>query len=142
MEYEIKLSGTPFDDGAIDLDRLEIIAQHLHDIAKGSLQIRMFGSSQIKGRETQQVTQSLKIRLRGLSRGSTVLHLECQPFRETLRNVQGNLFHQEIVHETVAQQLERQIAARKTVGNQLSQFIGILADAEGDYENDLKMLSE
>jgi len=37
MEYEIKLSGTPFDDGAIDLDRLEFIAQYLRDIAKGAL---------------------------------------------------------------------------------------------------------
>lgn len=312
MEYEIKLSGTPFDDGAIDLDRLEIIAQHLRDIAKGALQMRMFGSSYKKGRETEQIARALKIRLRGLSQGSTVLHLECQPFRETLRNVQGSLFQQAIlerlpdqtpvslvmesffdalnpegsgaelldkhllkdlqsfkkalindaqtihfsnrgsmpdlqlrmadfnqlkaieehtpnpqpvvisgiveelkfskakvtfipdkgrpitgflgetvstseiakywgqkvtirgtahfrpsgqmafveigkvsfaeqadaffsrpvVRETVAQQLERQLASRKLSGNKLSQFIGILADAEGDYENDLKMLSE
>jgi hypothetical protein len=97
MEYEIKLSGTPFDDGAIDLDRLEIIAQYLHNIAKGSLQMRMFGSSYKRGRETEQIAHALRIRLRGLSKGSTVLHLECQPFRETLRSVQGNLFHQEIL---------------------------------------------
>jgi hypothetical protein len=97
MEYEIKLSGTPFDDGAIDLDRLEMIAQYLHDIAKGSLQMRMFGSSYKKGRETEQVMKALKIRLRGLSAGSTILHLECLPFRETLNHVQGNLFHEEIL---------------------------------------------
>lgn len=97
MEYEIKLSGTPYDDGAIDLDRLEIIAQYLHGIAKGALQMRMFGTSYRRGRETEEIAQSLKIRLRGLSQGSTVLHLECQPFRETLRAVQGNLFHQEIL---------------------------------------------
>lgn len=311
MEYEIKLSGTPFDDGAVDLDQLEIIAQHLHNIARGALQMRMFGSSYKRGRETEQITRALKIRLRGLSSGSTILHLECQPFRETLRNVQGSLFQQAIleklpnetpvslvmesfqdalnpevsaelldkhllkdlqsfkkaltneaqtiqfsnrgslpdlqlrmsdfnrlksieeqtpnpqpvvisgiveelkfskakvtfvpdqgrpitgflgetistsemagfwgqkvtirgtahfrpsgqmafveivkvtlasqgdayfsrpiIRETVAQQLERQLAARKSSSNKLSQFIGILADAEGDYETDLKMLSE
>lgn len=311
MEYEIKISGTPFDDGAIDLDRLEIIAQYMRDIAKGALQMRMFGSSYKRGRETEEIAKALKIRLLGLSRGSTILHLECQPFRETLRQVQGNLFHEEILRrlpdqtpvslvmesfqnalsseeggemldkhllkdlqnfkkvlvndaqtvqfsnrgtlpdlqlrmvdftrlktieeqtpnpqpvvisgiveelkfskakvtfipdkgraitgflgesvpagemakywgqkvtirgtahfrpsgqmgfveigkvslaeegdayfsrplrrETVAQQLERQMAAKKTVGNKLSQFIGILADAAGDYENDLKMLNE
>ncbi len=311
MEYEINLSGTPFDDGAIDLDRLEIIAQYLRDIAKGALQMRMFGSSYKRGRETEEIVRALKIRLTGLSRGSTILHLECQPFRETLQHVQGNLFHQEILRrlpdetpvslvmesfqdalnpksgremldihllkdlqnfkkvlvndaqtvkfsnrgtlpdlqlrmvdftrfktieeqtpnpqpvvisgiveelkfskakvtfipdrgrpitgflgegvpagemakywgqkvtirgtahfrssgqmgfveigkvslaeegdayfsrpvqrETVAQQLERQMASKKKAGNQLSQFIGILADAAGDYENDLKMLSE
>jgi len=311
MEYEIKLSGTPFDDGAIDLDRLEVISQYLRDISKGALQMRMFGASYKRGRETEQIARALKIRLRGLSQGSTVLHLECQPFRTTLRNVQGSLFQQAIVErlpdetpvslvmesfqdalnpdssgemldkhllkvlqnfkkvlvndlqtiqfsnrgslpdlqlqiadfkhlktieektpdpqsvvisgiveelkfskakvtflpdqgrpitgflgesvstsemagfwgkkvtirgtahfrpsgqmafveiskvslaesgdayfsrpivrETVAQQLERQTAARKLSGNKLSQFIGILADAEGDYENDLKMLTE
>jgi hypothetical protein len=311
MQYEIKLSGTPFDDGAIDLDRLEIIAQYMRDIAKGALQMRMFGSSYKRGRETEDIAKALKIRLTGLSQGSTILHLECQPFRATLRNVQGNLFHQAILQklpdqtpvslvmesfqdalapenngemldkhllkdlqnfkkvlvneaqmlefsnrgslpdlqlrmadftrlksieeqtpspqpvlisgiveelkfskakvtfipdkgrpitgflgeavpasemakywgqkvtirgtahfrpsgqmgfveigkvslaeqgdayfsrpikrETVAQQLERQMSAKKTVGNKLSQFIGILADAAGDYENDLKMLSE
>jgi len=311
MEYEIKLSGTPFDDGAIDLDRLEIIAQYLRDIAKGALQMRMFGSSYKRGRETEDIAKALRIRLRGLSQGSTILHLECEPFRSTLRNVQGSLFQQAILErlpdqtpislvmesfqealapesngemldkqllkdlqsfrkvlvneaqtlefsnrgslpdlqlrmadfarlktieeqtpnpqpvviagiveelkfskakvtfipdkgrpitgflgetvpagemakywgqkvtirgtahfrpsgqmsfveigkvsladkgdayfsrpvlrETVAQQLERQMAAKKTTGNKLSQFIGILSDAEGDFENDLKMLSE
>ena len=311
MEYEIKISGTTFDDGSVDLDQLEIIAQHLHGISRGALQMRMFGSSYKRGRETDQIARALKIRLRGLSKGSTILHLECQPFRETLRNVQGSLFQQAIlerlpeetpvslvmesfqdalnpesegdmldkhllkdlqsfkkalvneaqsiqfsnrgslpdlqlrisdfnrlktieeqtpnpqpvvisgiveelkfskakvtfipdqgrpitvflgetvpasemagfwgkkvtirgtahfrpsgqmafveigkvslaalgdayfsrsvIRETVAQQLERQLAARKTSSNKLSQFIGILADAEGDYETDLKMLSE
>lgn len=97
MEYEIKLSGTPFDDGAIDLDRLEIIAQHLHNVAKGALQMRIFGSSYKRGRETGQIAKALRIRLRSLSQGSTVLHLECQPFGETLSHVQGDLFQQEVL---------------------------------------------
>lgn len=97
MEYEIKLSGTPFDDGAIDLDRLELLAEYLRNIAKGSLQMRMFGTSIKKGRDTAQINNALNIRLRGLSEGSTILHLECKPFKETLSSVQGNLFHQEIL---------------------------------------------
>jgi hypothetical protein len=97
MEYEIKFSGTNFDDGAIDLDRLELLAQSLSDIAKGSLQMRMFGTSLKKGRDTEQIANALQIRLRAVSEGSTILHLECRPFRETLRSVQGNLFHQEIL---------------------------------------------
>jgi hypothetical protein len=97
MEYEIKISGTTFDDGSVDLDQLEIIAQHLHGISRGALQMRMFGSSYKRGRETDQIARALKIRLRGLSKGSTILHLECQPFRETLRNVQGSLFQQAIL---------------------------------------------
>jgi hypothetical protein len=97
MEYEIKLSGTPFDDGSIDLDRIELLAQYLRDIAKGALQMRMFGTSLKKGRDTEHISNALQIRLRGISEGSTILHLECKPFRETLRSVQGNLFHQEIL---------------------------------------------
>jgi hypothetical protein len=98
MQYEIKLSGTSMDDGGIDLGRLELLAQYLQDIARGALQMRMFGTSVKRGRDTASITDALNIRLTGLSKGSTVLHLECQPFRETLKTaVQGNLFHQEIL---------------------------------------------
>ena len=97
MQYDVKFSGTPFDDGGIDLDRLEMLIQCLHSISKGALQMRMFGTSMKKGRDTEQIVNALKIRLCGLSAGSTVLHLECQPFRETLSGVQGSLFHQEII---------------------------------------------
>lgn len=97
MEYEIRLSGTPLDDGAIDLDRLVLLAQYLHNVAKGSLQMRMFGTSMKRGRDTEDIANALKIRLCGLREGSTILQLECRPFKETLRHVQGNLFHQEIL---------------------------------------------
>jgi hypothetical protein len=98
MQYDIRLSGTPFDDGGIDLQRLELLAASLQDIAKGALQMRMFGTSVKKGRDTQDISQALTIRLRQISQGSTILHLECNPFKETLRvGVQGNLFHQAII---------------------------------------------
>lgn len=97
MQYDVKLSGTPFDDGGIDLQRLELLAASLQDIAKGALQMRMFGTSVKKGRDTESMTQALNIRLRQISKGSTILHLECSPFSETLSGVQGNLFHQAII---------------------------------------------
>ncbi len=99
MEYEIKLSGTTFDDGAIDLDRLELLAQSIRDIAKGALQIRLLGTSAKRGRDSAQLTNALRIRLRGIKPGSTVLQLECEPFRNTLKGVPGNLFRQEIFNK-------------------------------------------
>lgn len=98
MEYEIKLSGTTFDDGAISLDQLESLAQSLKDISRGALQMRLLGTSVRRGREAQQINNALQIRLRRLSKGSTILHLECAPFSETLTNVQGDLFKQEILN--------------------------------------------
>lgn len=98
MEYDIRLSGTPFDDGAVYLDQLELLAKQLRNIAKGALQMRMFGTSVIKGRETKQVASALRIRLKGIEKGSTILRLECATFRETLNSgVQGNLFQQEVL---------------------------------------------
>lgn len=98
MEYDIKLSGTPFDDGAVDLDQLELLARQLRNIAKGALQMRMFGTSVIRGREKRQIAEALKIRLKGLAKGSTILQVECATFSETLhRGVQGNLFQQEVL---------------------------------------------
>lgn len=100
MEYEIKLSGTNFDDGSIDLDRLELLAQHLKDIAKGALQMRLLGTSaKHKGRETAHLNDALRIKLRGIKDGSTILELECEPFKNTLKYVQGHLFRQEILEQ-------------------------------------------
>jgi len=103
MEYEIKLSGTTFDDGSISLDQLELLAQNLKEIARGALYMRLLGTSVRRGRETQQLNNALQIRLKGLSKGSTVLHLECSPFRDTLTNIQGDLFKQEILNRLPTQ---------------------------------------
>jgi len=94
MEYEIRLSGTPFDDGAIDFDRLELPAQYLHDITNLSL-----------------------------------------------TDARDTYFSRPVRRETVVQQIERQLQ-KKGPKNPLKTFIGILADAEGSFEDDLKMLSE
>jgi hypothetical protein len=82
MQYELKISGAPQDDGAIDLDRLAQLANGLRDIAIGA------------------------------------------PPR----------------HETVEQQLERQIL-QKGLQNRFGNFIGILTEAGQSVEDDLKMLT-
>lgn len=92
MQYELKISGAQTDDGSIDLDRLAHLAEGLRDIAKGALQIRLLGASQKKGRETLRFNDALRIRLRGLKAGSTILELECEPFKNTLAHIQGDFF--------------------------------------------------
>jgi hypothetical protein len=51
-------------------------------------------------------------------------------------------FSKSVSRETVAQQLERQISQKKGGRNKLASFIGVFAEAEGNYENDLKMLGQ
>jgi len=97
MQYELKISGAPQDDGAIDLDRLAQLANGLRDIAKGALQIRLLGASQSKGRETRKINDALRIRLKGLKPGSTVLQLECEPFKNTLAHIQGDFFKPDLL---------------------------------------------
>jgi hypothetical protein len=97
MQYELKISGSQMDDGAIDLDRLAQLAEGLRDIAKGALQIRLLGSSQKKGRETMRLNDALRIRLRGLKPGSTILELECEPFKNTLAHIQGDFFKPDLL---------------------------------------------
>lgn len=99
MIYEIKLSGAEQDDGKIDLQRLAAIAQSVTDIAKGALQIRLLGVSSKGGKQTENITQALKIRLSDLKKGSTVLELECEPFSQSLNGLQGNMFKSELLDE-------------------------------------------
>jgi hypothetical protein len=102
MQYEIRLSGSPLDDGGISLERLSVLANTLQSIAKGALQIRLGGMSNWRGRTTLRLNQALEIRLRGLREGSTVLDLECNTFRETLLGQQGNVFRPQILEELPA----------------------------------------
>lgn len=60
--------------------------------------MRLFGGSVRKGKDSEQISRAITIRLSGLSKGSTVLHLQCQRFSETLQGIQGNLFNQEILN--------------------------------------------
>lgn len=96
MIYEIKLSGTVEDDGKIDLQRLALLAQSISEIAKGALQIRLLGISNERGKKTERITNALRISLSDLKKGSTILELECEPFKKTLEGLQGNVFNSEI----------------------------------------------
>ncbi len=99
QQYELRISGAQTDDGAIDLERLSLLAEGLRNIAKGALQIRLLGASQKKGRETLRLNDALRIRLRGLKPGSTVLELECNTFKKTLQHIQGNFFKPELLEK-------------------------------------------
>jgi hypothetical protein len=90
MQYEIKITGAPLDDGSVSLERLVILANSLQAIAKGALQIRLGGMSNWRGRTTMRLNKALEIRLKGLREGSTILDLECDTFKETLTGQQGS----------------------------------------------------
>lgn len=97
MIYELRLAGAEQDDGKIELQRLILLAQSITDIARGALQVRLVGVSNEKGRRSKKIAEALKIRLSDLKKGSTILELECDSFRETLEGQQGDLFKTEIL---------------------------------------------
>ncbi len=97
MIYEIRLAGAEQDDGKIDLFRLAFLSQAIVEIAKGALQIRLMGISSERGRTSERITNALKINLSGLKNGSTILELECEPFKKTLEGQQRDAFRPEIL---------------------------------------------
>lgn len=99
MNYSVKIEGAAEDNGKIDLERLGLLIQSLTDISKGALQIRLNGTSKKRGPTSEKVGDALKIVFSGLSKGSTVLHVECNPFKETLKSLQGDVFHPELIAE-------------------------------------------
>ncbi|HEX9513686.1 MAG TPA: hypothetical protein VF939_24510 [Puia sp.] len=111
MIYEISLTGAEQDNGKIELHRLALLANSITEIAKGALQIRIMGISAEKGRTSERITNALKIKLADLKSGSssleivdkevtsTILELECEPFKETLTGLQGDAFRSEILGE-------------------------------------------
>ncbi|MEL6559322.1 MAG: hypothetical protein AAFQ94_14120 [Bacteroidota bacterium] len=95
MNYEIKISDAIEENGKIDLVRLSAIADGISKIAEGALQIRLKGVSLSKGRKKESLKKSLRIVLSGLKKGSTVLCLESEKFKDTLDNVQLDIFRSE-----------------------------------------------
>ncbi len=95
MNYEIKISNAIEEDGKIDLIRLTNIAESISKIAEGALQIRLKGVSLSKGRKKQSLKNSLQVTLSGLKKGSTILCLESNKFKETLDNLQLDIFRSE-----------------------------------------------
>ena len=99
MKYEIRLAGAEQDDGRIELDRLVQLAQSITNIARGALQVKLVGISNEKGRRSEKISTALKIKLSNLKKGSTILELECEPFRTTLEGHPGDLFKSEILEQ-------------------------------------------
>lgn len=95
MNYELKISDAVEENGKIDLVRLSSIAEGISKIAEGALQIRLKGISITKGRKKDSLKKSLKITLSGLKKGSTILCLESEKFKDTLDNVQLDIFRTE-----------------------------------------------
>ena len=103
MIYEIRISGNENENGKIELDRLIQLAQSIMDIAKGSLQIRLNGISTEKGRKSDTINNAARILLSSIKPGSTVLELECEPFKKTLEGYQPELFNNEALFELPSQ---------------------------------------
>lgn len=99
MVYEVKLSGVEQDNGRIELHRLALLAQSIKDIASGALRLRLIGVSTERGRKSDRILNAASIHLADLKKGSTILELECDTFRETLEGQQGDAFNAEILHE-------------------------------------------
>lgn len=95
MKYELKISDGSEDNGKIDLIRLSNIAESITKIAEGALQIRLKGISISRGRKKESLKKSLKITLSGLKKGSTILCLESSKFKDTLTNIQLDIFRSE-----------------------------------------------
>ncbi len=95
MNYELKISNATEDNGKIDLIRLANIAESINKIAEGALQIRLKGISITKGRKKESLKQSLKVTLTGLKKGSTILLLESEKFKDTLDHIQLDIFRSE-----------------------------------------------
>lgn len=95
MNYELKISNAIEDNGKIDLTRLTSIAESINKIAEGALQIRLKGISLTKGRKKESLKRSLKVTLSGLEKGSTILKLESEKFKDTLNHIQLDIFKSE-----------------------------------------------
>lgn len=95
MKYELKISDAVEENGKIDLVRLSNIAEGINKIAQGALQIRLKGISGSKGRKNESLKESLKVTLAGLKGGSTILCLESEKFKDTLKNIQLDIFRSE-----------------------------------------------
>ncbi len=95
MNYEVKLKGSPQDDGTISLEKLAELSSILLDIARDAMQIRVNGFSKSRGKRPSQVIEGVRIDLVGLKEGSTILELSAPLIIQQLSGVQMDLDHPE-----------------------------------------------
>ncbi len=93
MHYDINIKGDVADNGSLEIDRLSYIANCTKDIATKALMLNLRGYSNISPDKT--FKKALEIRMKSLSgniENGTNLLLDCQPFNETIKNLQLSLF--------------------------------------------------
>ncbi|HEY0271649.1 MAG TPA: hypothetical protein VGC22_00635, partial [Chitinophaga sp.] len=71
----------------------------IKDIASGALRLRLVGVSTERGRTSERILNAVTIHLADLKKGSTILELECETFRETLEGQQGDVFNAAMLDE-------------------------------------------
>lgn len=103
MNYEIKIENAQEPHGAIDLQRLALIADSIRRVSEGALQIRLKGISLTRGRKKISLQDSLKVSLTSIKAGSTVLCLEAEEFEQTLEPYQTDIFRTEAQAELPAE---------------------------------------
>lgn len=84
VDYDVLLQIEGQEDGKIDLDRLAFLSRSISKIARGALQIRLSGISSKLGKPSDLINKALKIKLKGLQKGSTILQLETKKFGDTI----------------------------------------------------------
>ena len=95
MNYEIIIQNSLNPDGEIEFQQLALLAKSMRKIAEGALHLRLNGLSVQKGKNRHSLDQALRIHLKSIGKGSSVLNVSSKPFRETLTEVQLDLFRQE-----------------------------------------------
>jgi hypothetical protein len=99
MNYKIKIDNAFEEKGKIDLKRLITLTSGLLNIAEGSLQIRLTGTSFTRGRKAAYLNESIQIKLVGITKGSTILELETETFAKPLAKIQPDLFNDKAYHQ-------------------------------------------
>lgn len=95
MNYDIIIQHSLNPDGEIELQQLALLAKSMKRIAEGALHLRLSGLSNQKGKNRHSLEQALRINLKSIGMGSSVLSVSSRPFSETLTDIQLDLFRQE-----------------------------------------------
>jgi hypothetical protein len=103
MNYDIRIQGDEADNGLIEFDRLNLLTEHIKNIATKALMLNLGGFSGIN--PPKEIKKALAIRLqrlKGNRKNGTYLLLDCDIFAETLKSIQLHLFKpsEELLHMT------------------------------------------
>ncbi|TVR78195.1 MAG: hypothetical protein EA409_10710 [Saprospirales bacterium] len=133
MNYEIKIENGNEPSGAIDLQRLIHIANGIQKISEGALFIRLKGISLSRGRKKISLQDALKVTLTSIERGSTVLNLEANQFKNNLGFFQMDIFRAEA---------QAALPDETPMSLFIKSFQSAMAENEGDELLDKPLLRE